>query len=461
MPAEIPYLESNYINEAKERGVEFEPRPIERVVITGYASMTPLGNDEESWDKMLEGVSGVTKVSETQIGGQLPDDYDPLTELKGRGKQRGQSQFSAAVINLSREALDRAGVLAMEGEHAGKLDPTIISPYQASSWVTGGYAASDQMIEVHKRIQPGSKEKVNPDLSLQIFPEQGNGRNAEAVGFRGSGGNTMEACATGASNIIEAYYRVKDGRSKIALAGGFEMVMKNHPLEMFAAFGSLQALSTWIDTPAKASRPFDTNRNGFVSSSGGGVVNIEPLEQALERGAPIYAEILGVGKGMDGFKPTELNPQRVADTIAEALFDRKTGRLRRPDVILAHATSTELGDLNESEALRLVLGMEELKGIPVSAIKSLIGHMLGGAGSFNIIAALHVLREQKVPKILNLDNPDERILNKGLYLLKDDIYTPPVKQPIESVLTTAYGFGGYNAIVHLGRYHPLSMAQVA
>ncbi len=462
MPAEAQrYLESDYILKAQERGVEFEQRPSRMVVITGYSAVTGFGGTKETLDGIWAGESPVRtthrlKGFDTRLLSPLPRDFDPIQLLRESDDKLGQSKFSASCVVLGREALGMAGLL----NENGKLDTEKVHPYQVASWVSSGYAATDQMIEVHKRIHPGSEDRVTPDLSLQLFPEQGNGRLSQAVGLKGPGGNTMEACATGASNIIEAFLRVKHGEAKVAVAGGIETVVDTHPAEALSAFIALKrAMSKRNEDPKGASRPFNVGRDGFVPGSGGAVVILEDLDHALARGAKIYARIIGVGKSMDAFKPTELDPYRAADTIGPTLYDPIVKQIRIPDAFFMHATSTDIGDLNEVIAHWIVF-QKELEGIPAAAIKSEIGHVLGGAGSLNAVAAIHALQPevQSIPVIRNLNEPDQRIMDKGLAPVRDDIYIAPPHRPLHTILAGANGFGGYNAYLFIGDYQEISMA---
>ena len=459
------YVGGDYIAGAAARGVVFEPIPADDVVITGYAAISGLGRTQETLDGIWTGTSPVKRTHkfpgfDTQIFSQLPQAYSDPKEygklLLETDEKRGQSMFSTLCIALGREALDMAGLL----DENGRIDPEKINPYQIASWTSSGYAASDMMTEVHRRLHPGIFEPINPDLALQIFPEQGNGKLTQATGIKGSGGNTMEACATGASNIVEGYKRIRSGEAKVVVAGGIETVINTHPAEAFAAFIALQgAMSKRNDAPKQASRPLDRDRDGFVPGSGGALVVLEELNHAVERGATIYARVAGVGKSMDAYKATELDKVRAADTIALTLYDRLTKQLIVPDGLFLHATSTVIGDLNEAIAHWMVLE-GYLEGIPATAIKSVLGHLMGGSGSLNALAAIHALQEpvQSMPATINLDNPDEKILATGLNPVRGDVYVAPKNKPLNYLLAGANGFGGYNAYALLSRYQESSFA---
>ncbi len=453
------YLENNFIAEARGRGVEFEPKPVETVVITGYSAVTGFGRTQATLDGIWAGQTPIRrsvrlKGMDTQIVSGLPKDFDPFKLLLETDKKLGFSKYSATSVVLAREALEMADLLGQNG----KIDTEKVNPYDVATCVSSGYAATDQMIEVHRRIHPGSLDKVTPDLTLQIFPEQN--RVSQSVGAKGSGINSMEACATGAASFAEAYYRIKRGDAKVAIAGAVETVVDTHWAEAIAAFSALQeAMSKRNDDPGGASRPFDTARDGFVPGSGGAMLILEPLEHALARRAKIYGRVINVGKSMDAGRPTEMDPIRVADTIGATLYDANMKQLIIPDAFFKHATSTPPGDKSEVEAYSLVF-QRMYNTVPATAIKSELGHILGPAGALNILAALHALQPevQSIPIIRNLENVDSEIADMGLNPVRGEIYVAPADRPIRRVLAGAHGFGGNNTLVFIGEYREISMA---
>ncbi len=456
------YIESaRYFDSARERGVELERRPQSRVVITGYAQTTPLGNTRETFEHLIEGRSGVVpfplqNFHGADIAAPLPGDFDPntrLTPLERKPASGISSRVAKMAVGLSREAMEMAGLQDETGRTKSSIHPN-----RRASWVGSGIADTHILINVSEGLHPNGPEgngdvkalsaKIKPSESMQVFPEQPNGRNAIAGEFSGWGGNTMEACATGASNIIEAAEAIRSGRVDLAVAGGVEDILSNHPEVTAAVFGSLRALYKGSHKPEQASRPFDKDRAGFVMGAGGGILVLERLDDALARSATIYGEITGLVKSMDGYKPTEMNPVRVADTIAVALWDKQAKALRKPGAIFVHSTSTPVGDPLEVLALRMVFG-EDLRDVPITAIKSMLGHLLGGAGSVNLVTAVQALNEGRIPQILNLESPDPEIMREGeLYVVRD----APLTTPLQSVLATAFGFGGYNAAVLVEKY---------
>lgn len=438
---------------AQEMGVELERRPAERIVVTGFAQLTPLGNTEQTWQGLLDGRSGAKKfdVQNPFVSIATPIEFNPEDHL-GKREMRGMSPLTVMGIVVAREAAKKAELLGKDG----KLRPEI-NKRQAAVWVGSGFGSTQHIIDVynqiHKKDENGNEDQrrnsrhISPTKGLEIFPEQLNARIAMDLGLAGWGGSTVGACATGLDNMAEALDKLKTGRIKVAVAGGFENPLEAYPetgVGMFAGMRSV--LSTRNDDPEKASRPFDKDRDGFVLGAGGGVVVLEELGHALKRRAPIVAEVYGFQKSMDGFSPTNLDKDVVASTILGALYDEKAKEFYDVDAIFAHATSTEDGDLKEVAALRLVFGDEYLIKIPIAAIKSNLGHLAGGAGAVNAIAAINAINTGRIPHIINLENPDSAVADLNL------VRGTPLEKDINTALVTAYGFGGYNAVILFGKY---------
>ena len=433
-------------------GVELENRPAERLVITGMAALTPLGNTEQTLEGLNSGESGVKEldVKNFAVSIAAPVEFNPEAHFSKK-EMKGRSPLNAMAVAIAREAMKNAGLLGEDGKLRKDIDRR-----QAASWMASAFGSVHHIIDVynqiHKKDEAGNENprlnsgRISPRKGLEIFPEELNGQVAIDLGVSGWGGSSVEACATGLSNIIEAARIIKGGQAKVAVAGGLEDILSAYPeasIGMFAAMRSV--LSTRNDEPEKASRPFDKDRDGFVLGAGGGAVVIEALDHALERGAPILAEILGFNKSMDGSDPTNLNKKIVAGTILKALYNQRTKEFYEVDSIFAHATSTNQGDQAEAELLKMIFG-DSLKNIPIAAIKSNMGHLAGGAGAVNVIAAINALNSGKIPPILNLENPSQEF--EGLFFVRGK----PLEKDIKTALVLAYGFGGHNAVMLLGRY---------
>lgn len=450
---------AEHFETAKKLGVELELRPAKRIVVIGAAAKTPLGDTQATIKGLNEGNSGIRPVDNannfaTNIGG--PIDFDPEQHFSKK-EMKEKSALSAMAVVTVKEAMMQAGLLGEDG----KLRKDI-PRRDVATWVGSAFGPSNLIIDAYKKIHgndspndtpeeraqkmmDGSK-KLPPRSGLGVFPQELNGGIAERFGLSGWGGSSVEACATGLSNIAEAADKIKSGRVKIAIGGGFENVLSIHPeigIGYFAAMRSV--LSTRNNEPEKASRPFDKDRDGFVLSSGGAAVVLADLDYALKIKAPILGEVLGFMKSMDGYDPTNLNKEIVAGTILGALYDEKTKSFHDVDAIYAHATSTKEGDLAEAEVLRMIFG-EDLKNIPITAIKSNVGHLAGGAGAANFVAALYSMIEGKISPIINLENPDPAVAD--LKLVRGQVLIGDIK----TALVLAYGFNGHNAVMLLGKY---------
>lgn len=445
--------EKSLLERAQTLGVNLVTKPAERIVITGLAQITSLGRTEETHEGLLKGRSGVRKFPEGQnafVEIASPVDFDP-SKYFDRKQMRSLSPLNAMAIVLAQEAARNAHLSNAGGElHKG------IKRTEVGSYVGSGIGSVQHLIDIWRTVHKiGDNQTEDPRVNsryiaatkgLETFPEELNAGVTRALGISGWGCSSVEACATGLSNQVDAAERIRAGIIKAAVAGGFDDPLEGYPEVGLGIFAGMRiVLSTRNDDPERASRPFDKDRDGFVVGAGGGVVIMEEYEHANLRNAPLLAEVLGFAKSMDGgHSQTDLDSTNVARTILQALWDERRQQFYSIDAIFAHATSTKVGDLAEAEALRKVFG-EELKDIPITAIKSNIGHLFGGAGVVNTIAAVNALNEGKISPILNLDNPDPEVA--GLNFVRGK----PLEKPIQTALVLAYGFGGHNAVMILGK----------
>lgn len=453
------YVESpSYWESARARGVTLGRVPETRVVITGMEAITPLGYLGETIQAFRDGRSGViardVQNFHTKIQAPLPDSFDPMSELVD-DESKMMGFLGATEVVIARKAGRAAGLLGEDGRLLGG----IAHKNRVGAWIGSGIAETSYLIDVYKHLHRDVKgivnpvansRRISPTLAVRVFPEEANGDVARLLGLSGESGTTVEACATGASNIYQGYKSILSGENDVVFAGGFEETLREHGGVTIGIFAGLNALSTRNDSPETASRPFDVDRDGFVAASGGAILVLEGLSHAFKRDATILAEVLGAAKSIDGYNKTELLPARVADTIAQALYDPINGRLRKPDGFFAHATSTKVGDKREAEAFKLVFG-DETKEIPVTAIKSFIGHTLGGAGAVNAAVAVQSLINGEIPHILNLQNPDPEITTAVKMTFVRERF---MNHSMRTALAVAYGFGGYNCALLLGRYVP-------
>ncbi len=444
--------EADLLQRAQELGAKLTVTPAERIVITGFAQITSLGNTEETWQGLLEGRSGVVSYPDAnnsfvKIASPVkfsPEEYFDVKQLKGL------SPLNAMAIVIAKEAARNAGLIGEDGV----LKPAI-NRREIGSWVGSGIGSTQHLIDVYKithkdgdsreEMEKNSRQ-VPPTKGLEIFPEELNAGITRALGISGWGGSSVEACATGLSNPVEAAEKIRSGILKGAFAGGFENPLEAYPEVGIGIFAGMRiVLSKRNYGPELASRPFDKDRDGFVLGAGGGIVVMEEYEHAKKHDAPILAEVLDFRKSMDGGESaTSLDVDNVARTILEALWDEKHKRFYEVDAIFTHATSTKEGDLAEANVFRRVFG-DKLKDIPIAAIKSNLGHLVAGAGVVNMIGAINALREGKIPHIINLENPDPEV--EDLLFVRGK----PLERDIKTALVLAYGFGGHNAVMVLGK----------
>jgi 3-oxoacyl-[acyl-carrier-protein] synthase II len=450
---------AEFFETAKQMGIELERKPADRIVVIGTAALTPLGNTEQTLEGLNTGKSGIKAYDvsnwATNIAGAI--DFDPEKYGFTKKEMREKAPLTAMAIVLAREALKKAGLLGEDG----KLRKDIKGE-DVASWMGSGFGSSNNVIDVYTRIhsaddpkdtseERGAKmiensRKIPPRSGLQTFPEEMNAGVAEAIGaVGGEGGSEVAACATGLVNIYDAIDTIKSGRAKIAVAGGVEDVLSSHKEIGIGLFAALRAVSKRNGEPQKASRPFDKDRDGFVLSAGGGAIVLAEHKYALKIGAPILVEVLGFQRSIDGSDPVNLNSNVVAKTILRTLYNEKTKTFYDVDAIFAHATSTVDGDVAEGKALKMVFG-DDLKNIPVTAIKSNLGHMAGGAGAVNAVVGINSVNTGEIPQIINLDNPDPEVADFNFVREKS------LKKDIKTALVLAYGFGGHNAVILFGKY---------
>lgn len=431
---------------AQALNVNFTREPVERIAITGAAQFTPLGNTQKTWQGLLLSISGVREFPEGKnsfVRIAAPVDFSPEDHFD-RKALRELSPIGAMAIVVAQEAVDQAGLQRPLGTEYG-------------SFVASGIGATQHLIDVWRKIHKvdadgnenpeRNSRLIGPFDALELLPEELNGGVSRAFGLRGTGASSVEACATGLSNPILAAELMRAGVIKGAVAGGFDDPFETYPEVGLALFAGMRiVLSTRNDDPQAASRPFDRDRNGFVEGAGGGVVVLEDYKLVKARkGAKVLAEVVGFAKSMDGGESvTGLDTDNVARTILRALWDEKRQEFHKVDAIFAHATSTDDGDIGEVAALRKVFG-DKLREIPITAIKSNFGHLLGGAGASNLVNAVYSLNEDKIPPILNLENPAPEF--EDLDLVR---YNPREVQ-LKKVLVVAYGFGGHNAAMVIGK----------
>jgi 3-oxoacyl-[acyl-carrier-protein] synthase II len=411
-----------------------------RVVVTGTGMLTALGADvASSWAGLVAGRSGIATIAafdpsriSSRIAGEVPG-FDPSGVLD-RKEQRRNDRFTQLALVAAREALDEAGLPGrLEGELAERTGILI------ASGLGGGITFGEQVtIGVEK-----GPDRISPFFIPMAIPNLAAGQAAIFFGALGPNYAIASACASGGHAVGEAWEIIRRGDAEMMLAGSAEAAI-SEPL--VAGFAAMRALSTRNDDPTAASRPFDRDRDGFVIGEGAAVLVLETLARARERGAQPLGEVVGYGATADANHITLPSPGGVGAMRAIRRGLEKA-RLSADDVehLNAHATSTPEGDRTELEMLRGLFGARAGE-VSVTAIKSMIGHTLGAAGSIEAIVTLRTLREGIVPPTINLDNPDEAAAGLDL--------TPNVarERAMRIAVSTSFGFGGQNSALVLSRW---------
>ncbi|MFL6528813.1 MAG: beta-ketoacyl-ACP synthase II [Chthoniobacterales bacterium] len=403
-----------------------------RVVITGLGVITPLGNDISTfWQNLQNGVSGIRRISgidasefDCQIGGEVRD-FDPKDHFNNPKDARRTDRFAQMAMAAAKQAV-RDSAMDLDSVNRDRVGVLI------SSGIGGLKTLQDQISILHKK----GPSRVSPFCIPMLISNIASGVISMEYGFRGPNFCIVTACATSNNAIGESWRMIKFGDADVFLAGGSEASMVEIGL---AGFGSMKALSTRNDEPERASRPFDRDRDGFVMSEGAGVVVVEELEHAQKRGAKIYCELAGYGLSADAYHMTA--PLEDGSGAARAMrmaLGHAEINTSEVDYINAHATSTGLGDIAETRAIKSVFGEHARNGLAISATKSMTGHLLGGAGAIEMAACALAMRDSIVPPTINLENPDEEC---------DLDYTANVakQKKIRVALNNSFGFGGHNA----------------
>ncbi|SDN93348.1 3-oxoacyl-[acyl-carrier-protein] synthase II [Desulfonauticus submarinus] len=405
---------------------------MQRVVVTGLATITPIGNSlEESWQNLLAGKNGIGPITrfdcskyDTQIAGEIKNfEVQNFLEPKQIKRLDRFCQYALATAKMLMQ--DAKWPLDEElNENLGVI-------------VGCGLGGLETIESFHSKLLKRGPKKVSPFSIPQLISNMAAGQIS--IGTKAKGPNlvTTSACASGLHAIGFAYSEIKLGRVKAIITGGVESTIT--PMAV-AGFNAMKALSTRNDEPEKASRPFDKDRDGFVIGEGCGLLLLESLESALERGATIYAEVVGFGASSDAYHMTA--PKEDGEGMALAMQRALKEAHVQPeqiDHINAHGTSTKLNDLCETRAIKKVFGSHAYN-ILITANKSMIGHTLGAAGGIESVFSVLSLYHDKIPGTTNLETPDEECdLN---YCANGS-----VQQEIEFALCNSFGFGGTNGSI--------------
>lgn len=410
-----------------------------RVVITGIGVISPLGKDLDSfWAALLEGKSGIKRISGLdptdfycQIAGEI-DDFDPTQYFKNPKDAR---------------RTDRYGQLAMAAAKLAYADSGIIegsfNPYRFGCMIGSGIGGLSTLEKQHQIYLERGPAKVSPFTIPMMIANISSGLISMEYGLAGPNMSIVTACASANNNIGEAWRMIRFGDADIFLAGGAEASVSAMGL---SGFGSMKALSSRNDEPEKASRPFDKGRDGFVMSEGAGIVVVEELEHAMARGADIYCELAGYGVSADAFHMTSPHPEGEGASYCMNMAMKHAGvHSSDVDYINAHGTSTSLGDICETKAIKLSFGDRAKDGLLVSSTKSMTGHLLGAAGGVELAACVKAINTGAVPPTINLDDPDDECD-------LDYVANEARNADVRIALSNSFGFGGHNATLVVKRF---------
>ena len=408
-----------------------------RVVITGMGVISPLGlSMEATWDGLIAGKSGIDRITlfdasalETQIAGEVKD-FHP-TDYVSHKDARHMDRFAQLAVAASIQALEQSGI---KTSAENECDIGIV--------VGSGIGGLTTLFEQTKVLLDKGPERVNPFLIPMMIADIAAAQVSIVLGVKGPNLCTTSACSSGSDAIGVAGEVIRRGDAQVMLAGGSEAII--NPIGI-SAFNACKALSTRNNEPKLASRPFDAERDGFVISEGSGILILENLEHARNRGGEILAELVGYGASADAHHITQ--PLETGEGAASAM-NMALGKAgiapNKIDYINAHGTSTLLNDRMETRAIKTIFGPGANK-IPVSSTKSQLGHLIGGAGAVEATISIQVIRKGVIPATINLIYPDPEC---------DLDYVPnvPRRAKVKTVLSNSFGFGGHNSSLILRRY---------
>lgn len=406
-----------------------------RVVVTGLGVVSPLSCKlEDLWTRICNGESGVHVVEgfdfskfRSQIGGEVCnwscDGYLPRKDAKRLDR------FAQFAVVAAKDAVDHSG-----------LDFSKEAPYRCGAIIGSGVGGLREIEVQHQRLLQKGPDKVSAFTIPKMMLNAASGHVSIQFGLRGPNAGVATACASASNAMADAFKAIQYDEAEIIITGGSEAAVT--PIGM-SAFCALRALSERNDDPARASRPFDKDRDGFVLSEGAGILVLEELEHAKARGANILAELLGCGVSADGGHITQPDPNGIGAAKAMSLALQDAGlRTDQIQYINAHGTSTPLGDKAETQAIKSVFG-DDAKNVSISSTKSQLGHTLGASGGIEMALSVLALRRNLCPPTINYDTPDPDC---------DLDYTPntPREREINVIMSNSFGFGGHNVSLVAG-----------
>ncbi|WP_339285637.1 beta-ketoacyl-ACP synthase II [Oceanobacillus sp. FSL K6-3682] len=405
-----------------------------RVVITGAGIISPLGNNVHTfWNHLKQGKSGISILDVDEDYGKtaagVVHDFDPV-EIFGKKQARKMDRFTQFALAATEQALE-----------SSELDLDKTNKERLGVFVGSGIGGINTLIENVNILNKKGSSRVSPSLVPTMIPNAAAAQISIRLGALGPSISPVTACSIGNTSIGEAFNTIKHGDADIIFAGGTEAAINSLSL---SSFRNAQALTKNLD-PTSASRPFDEERDGFVISEGAGILVLESLESAVKRAAPVLCEVIGYGSSSDAYHMVSPNPEGIGAYLSmKKALESGNVTPDKIDLISAHATSTKIGDISETLAIKKAFG-EKAYGVPITANKSMLGHMLGASGSVEAIALIESIKHGIIPPTINLNNPDP---DCDLDYVSEGMR----RQQINIGLSNSFGFGGHNATILLKKY---------
>lgn len=413
---------------------------LKRVVVTGMGALTPIGNTlDEYWDALLNGVSGAAPIKQydatnfkTQFACELKNFN--VTDHLDRKEARKLDQFSQYAMVSATEAMADSG-LDLEKSNLDRIGVV---------WGSGIGGLKTFQDEAKGYFQGDGTPRFNPFFIPKMISDIAPGHISIKYGLRGPNYTTVSACASATNAIIDSFNLIRLGKCDVIVTGGSEACVNEMGM---GGFNALRALSTRNDSPETASRPFDKDRDGFVLGEGSGALILEELDHALARGAKIYAEVIGGGLSGDAYHMTAPHPEGIGarNVMVSALEDANIDP-SEVDYINVHGTSTPLGDIAETKAIKDVFG-DHAYNLNISSTKSMTGHLLGAAGAIEAIASILSVKNDIVPPTINHFTDDPDLDNKLNFT-----FEKAQKRTVNVALSNTFGFGGHNTSVIVRKY---------
>ncbi|MDJ0887652.1 MAG: beta-ketoacyl-ACP synthase II [Desulfobacterales bacterium] len=415
---------------------------LKRVVVTGMGALTAIGHNLETfWEGLAEGRSGAAPITRfdtekfktkfaCEIKGYQPEKYFDPKEFKK------MDAFTQYALVTSDEAIENAG-----------LDVKTIDPDRAGIiWGSGIGGLHTFQEEVKRYARSDGRPRFNPFFVPKLIADIAAGHLSIRYGFQGPNFATVSACASATNALLDAFAYLRLGFSDLIISGGSEAPITESGV---GGFASMRALSSRNDDPEHASRPFDRDRDGFVIGEGAGALIMETAEHAIERGAHIFAEVIGGGMSADAHHITAPHPEGIgAEKVMRNALRQSEIPPEAVDYINAHGTATPLGDISEALAIRRVFGDHASK-LNISSTKSMTGHLLGAAGAIEAIACVMAIQQNLVPPTINHFTPDDRIDPELNFT-----FNQAQARKVDVALSNTFGFGGHNASVIFRRWKP-------